>query len=186
MHPYRMQQLIKERGKDEVINVRQRASLYQTIERLQRDGLIAVQGTARAERRPERTIYALTDAGRAATVAWLRGMLAAPAREYPEFPAALAHLALLTPDDACQHLAARAAALTAELTRVDGQLALAASAIPRLFLVEGEYARALLATELAWVEALIEDLRTGRLTWSDAWLQAAATHLGAPAEPPDA
>ena len=34
MHPYRMQQLIKERGKDEVINVRQRASLYQTIDRL--------------------------------------------------------------------------------------------------------------------------------------------------------
>ena len=32
MHPYRMQQLIKSRGKDQVINVRQRGSLYQTIE----------------------------------------------------------------------------------------------------------------------------------------------------------
>ena len=31
MHPYRMQQLIKERGKDLVINVQRRASLYQTI-----------------------------------------------------------------------------------------------------------------------------------------------------------
>ena len=56
MHPYRMQRLIKQRGKDEVINVRQRASLYQTIDRLLRAGLIAVRGTARAERRPERTI----------------------------------------------------------------------------------------------------------------------------------
>src|SRR6266704_72865 len=34
MHPYRMQQLIRERGKDEVVNVRQRASIYQTIGRL--------------------------------------------------------------------------------------------------------------------------------------------------------
>ncbi|MBN9135172.1 MAG: helix-turn-helix transcriptional regulator, partial [Phyllobacterium sp.] len=41
MHPYRMQQLIKERGKDEVINVTQRASLYQTVNRLEREGLIA-------------------------------------------------------------------------------------------------------------------------------------------------
>src|SRR5690242_6022515 len=76
MHPYRMQQLIKERGKDQVINVRQRASLYQTIERLQRDGLIAVQGTTRAERRPERTVYALTDTGRETVCAWLRTILA--------------------------------------------------------------------------------------------------------------
>src|SRR5437764_7312634 len=83
MHPYRMQQLIKERGKDQVVNVRQRASLYQTIERLQRDGLIAVQGTSRAERRPERTEYALTDEGRATVCAWLRTMLAVPAREFP-------------------------------------------------------------------------------------------------------
>src|SRR3954468_23262654 len=100
MHPYRMQQLIKERGKDQVVNVRQRASLYQTIERLQRDGLIAVQGTTRAEWRPERTEYALTDEGRTTVCAWLRTMLAVPAREFPAFPAALAHLPLLAPDDA--------------------------------------------------------------------------------------
>ena len=60
MHPYRMQQLIKERGKDEVINVRQRASLYQTIERLLRSGLIAIKEVEREEKWPERTIYELT------------------------------------------------------------------------------------------------------------------------------
>lgn len=43
LHPYRMQRLIKERGKDEVINVTQRASLYQTIQRLEREGLITPQ-----------------------------------------------------------------------------------------------------------------------------------------------
>ncbi len=42
------------RGKDEVINVAQRASLYQTIARLEREGLIAGKVT-RDENRPERT-----------------------------------------------------------------------------------------------------------------------------------
>src|ERR1700722_12807771 len=52
MHPYRMQRLIKERGKDEVINVTQRAHLYQTIRRLEREGLISAQGVTREEKRP--------------------------------------------------------------------------------------------------------------------------------------
>jgi DNA-binding PadR family transcriptional regulator len=99
MHPYRMQQFIKQRGKDDVVNVRARASLYQTIERLLKSGLIAVQETARAENRPERTIYRITDAGRETAREWLRAMIATPAREFPEFPAALAHLPLLPPDE---------------------------------------------------------------------------------------
>jgi DNA-binding PadR family transcriptional regulator len=40
-----MQVLIKERAKDQVINVRQRASLYQTIHRLEREGLIVPKST---------------------------------------------------------------------------------------------------------------------------------------------
>src|SRR5919109_3888797 len=119
MHPYRMQQLIKWRGKDQVINVRQRAGLYQTIDRLLRAGLIAVRGTARDERRPERTIYELTSAGRTTAIAWLREMLATPAREYPEFPAALAYLPLLTPEYARRQLERRAETLAAELARPD-------------------------------------------------------------------
>ena len=32
MHPYRMQQLLRERGKDQVVNVGQRSQLYKTID----------------------------------------------------------------------------------------------------------------------------------------------------------
>jgi DNA-binding PadR family transcriptional regulator len=42
-HPYRVQKLIRERGKDRVVNVRQRGSVYQTLGRLERLGLIEVQ-----------------------------------------------------------------------------------------------------------------------------------------------
>jgi DNA-binding PadR family transcriptional regulator len=116
MHPYRMQQLIKERGKDEVINVGQRASLYQTIGRLEREGLISAQKVTRDENRPERTVYELTDAGRAITLDWMREILSTPAPEFPEFPAAISFLPLLTPKDALRQLELRALALQAEMS----------------------------------------------------------------------
>jgi DNA-binding PadR family transcriptional regulator len=177
MHPYRMQQLIKERGKDEVINVRQRASLYQTIQQLLRAQLIKVRETEREPKRPERTIYELTAEGRVTLGNWLRAMLSTPASEFPEFPAALAYLPLLTVDDSLAQLNTRANALAAEFMRIDTQLQEAAQNIPRLFLIETEYIRTMLATELAWVQALIADLQSGKLTWSDTWKTEIAAQL---------
>jgi len=172
MHTYRMQQLIKARHKDDVVNVRSRASLYQTIDRLERDGLVAVHGMSRLTGRPERTIYALTDAGRATFVRWLREMLASPAHEFPEFPAAIAHLPLLAPDDALRQFERRAEALTAEVEQIEDGIALGeAAALPRLFLLEVEHALAVKRAELAWVRSLVDDLRAGRLTWSAEWLE---------------
>src|SRR5215471_4460949 len=84
LHPYRMQQLIKARGKDSVANVAQPNSVYQTIERLRRAELIAVRETAREERRPERTVYGITERGRATLTRWLRTMLSAPERDFPD------------------------------------------------------------------------------------------------------
>jgi DNA-binding PadR family transcriptional regulator len=175
MHPYRMQQLIKERGKDQVINVQQRASIYQTIERLQRAGLIAVAETTRDERWPERTVYQLTDAGLATAATWLREMLATPVREFPEFPAALSLLALLTPEDALQQLELRIAALGAELFRRESQLRGIGAALPRLFLLEEEYLCRVQRAELEWLQAVADDLRAGRLDWNEAWLRAVAS-----------
>jgi DNA-binding PadR family transcriptional regulator len=181
MHPYRMQQLIRERGKDEVINVRSRNSLYQAIAGLLRAKLIAVRETSRDERWPERTVYELTDKGRQAGVTWLREMLSTPASEFPEFPAALAYLPMLTPEDARLQLEWRVHLLEQELLRIDTELNKVQESIPRLFLIEGEYVRLTIQTELDWVKALIEDLRSGRLTWSHEWMRSVADQL----EPPE-
>jgi DNA-binding PadR family transcriptional regulator len=170
MHPYRMQRLIKERGKDEVINVAQRASIYQTIRRLHRDGLLATLQTIREDKRPDRTVYEITDAGREVLLQWLRDLLSKPDKDFPVFPAAISFLPVLTPRDALRQLKLRALAIESELKRT-GELLDQAAAVPRLFLLEGEYVRAMQATELAWVRAVIEDLRTGRITWNEAWLR---------------
>jgi DNA-binding PadR family transcriptional regulator len=181
MHPYRMQQLIKERGKDEVVNVRQRASVYQTIDRLRRLELITARETVREEKWPERTVYEITAEGRRTFRDWMHEVLSAPAREFPEFPAAVSLLALLEPEDALRQLEARVAALENEASRIDAQLgSAAAEGLPRLFLLEAEYQRAALEAELGWVRAVADDLRTGRLTWSDEWLRQFSEQPAAP------
>jgi DNA-binding PadR family transcriptional regulator len=173
MHPYRMQQLIRQRGKDKVVNVGQRASLYKVIDRLARAGLVAVRETSRDQNFPERTVYELTDLGREVLLDWLRDALAAPAAEFPEFPAALSFLAILTPGDVLAHLERREVHLVAEVAGLEGGLR--ALAIPRLFLVEDEYRLAVLRAELEWVTSVIDDLRSGELTWTEEWAREQAS-----------
>ena len=177
MHPYRMQQLIKERGKDEVINVGQRASLYQTINRLERDGLIHARKVTREENRPERTIYELTEVGQQALLDWMRQILSTPSKEFPEFPAAISFLPVLAPKDAQKQLEKRAIALDAEIERIDREVAKVAF-LPRLFLLEMELLRESRVTELKWVRSVVEDLNSGELTWSKTWLRKMAAEFG--------
>jgi len=165
MHAYRMQQLIKERHRDEVVNVAQRNSIYQTLQRLTRAGLTAVRETLRDEKRPERTVYEITPLGRRTLEKWLRTMLATPSREYPEFPAALAFMPSLTPDKARAALEQRAEALTNHIAALDGQSHHARTFQPRLFLLGSEHQRALAAAELEFVRGILSDLTKGRLTW---------------------
>lgn len=171
MHPYRMQQLIKDRGKDLVINVQRRASLYQTIQRLLRSGLIRVKETSREENRPERTIYELTEKGLNTARDWLKSMLSAPKAEFPEFPAALSFIPLLETDEVLRCLEEREAVLSEKLSSLDTILREAGAVLPRLFLLEIEYLHTMLETEVKWVRSLIGDLRSGRIAWDEEWLR---------------
>src|SRR6516165_7770659 len=164
LHPYGIQRLIKQWGKDQVVNVEQRTSLYRTIERLLAAGLIAVRETGRDPRYPERTVYEITDAGRQTAHRWLEEMLAEPRQEYPEFPAALSHVLMLEPSELTEVLERRARRLTATL---DAHAAAEAGhGLPRIAMLETEYQRAVLTAEARWVTQILDELRTGKLTWS--------------------
>src|SRR5262245_39455151 len=121
MHPYRMQQVIKERGQDQLVNVAQRNSVYQALDRLVRDGLARPAATTRDAGRPERTTYEITDEGAATFRRWLTDMLPAPAREFPEFPVALAFLAPLAPAEVNELLTRRIEAQEARVAAIRGQ-----------------------------------------------------------------
>jgi DNA-binding PadR family transcriptional regulator len=179
LHVYRMQKLIEHQAKDRVVNVRSRASLYQTIERLMRLGLVEVHETVRTDNHPDRIVYAITDSGREAARQWLREMLSTTGGEYPEFIAAVSILFGLPPDEAREQLELREQKLAAELADTEESLE-ANPRVPRLFLLEEEYRRAVLQAELEWVRGIVDDLRHGRLTWSWEWLRDIAAQIGLP------
>ena len=97
MHGYGMQRQMERRGEDEIVNVTQPNSLYQTIARLRRAGLIVASAVHRDKRRPQRIVYELTDVGRSTINEWMRELLSKRSREFPEFPAALSFAMLLPP-----------------------------------------------------------------------------------------
>ena len=171
MHVYRMQKQLEAKGKGRVVNVRSRATLYQAIERLVRGGLVEVAHTERAEGYPDRVVYAVTEAGRETARAWLHEMLRTTHNDYPDFIAALSILFALPPDEARRDLELRAERLAAELADIDAAFADAPEGLPRLFLLEEECRRAIVQAELAWVRSVVDDLREGRLTWSEEWLR---------------
>jgi DNA-binding PadR family transcriptional regulator len=178
LHPYGMQRLIKQWGKDQVVNVSQRASLYRVIERLQDASLVRVMQTGRDHAYPERTVYEITDAGRATARAWLLEMLAEPEQSFPEFPAALSHLLMLTREEMLDALDRRSSALAATLEHYDTTLAgQEEHQLPRITALETEYLRAVTTAEAQWVRSVTDDLRAGRLTWSTNALTALADAL---------
>ncbi|MFE7115929.1 PadR family transcriptional regulator [Streptomyces sp. NPDC057654] len=172
LHPYGIQQLLKQWGKEQVVNVGQRAGLYRTIERLQAGGLIAVRQTERDQQYPERTVYEVTDEGRAVTRAWLEQMLAVPKAEFPVFPAALSNMLMLDPDEVAPILERRAACLAQQRAGLEHALAETAPGLPRITMIETEYLLTVVGAEERWLHGVLDDLREGRLTWSREMLNA--------------
>lgn len=166
MHGYRMQQLIKERGVDLVVNVRNRSGLHTAIDRLTRDSLIQVHAVERDTRHPERTVYSLTSLGRSTLLAGLRSTLAAPTPEFPLFPAVVSFLHLLSSEETREQLELRASALEARLAATHAVLSASVEAhVPRLHLLEHEYSSAVATAELRWVRAVCADIASGALAW---------------------
>lgn len=171
MHPYRLQQLLKAWGKDQVIDVRQRGSLYQTIQRLEALGWVQVHATEQVEKRPARTIYRITSAGTEAMGRWMRETLRVPAEEYPVFPAALSFLPMLSPSETGEHLQARAIAVAERVRALRNMLEQEGAQLPRVSLLETEQMLAVAAAEQAWLEGVLADLARGALTWSEPQLR---------------
>lgn len=165
MHPYQMQRLLRDRHKDEILALK-RGSLYHAISRLLRSNLIEIEATGREGRRPERTTYRITESGRQLLQSALRTIIAMPRREASEFMAAMSFLVHLTPGEALVQLKERHRSLQAQIRDISAALASASSFVERINLVESEYLLAMLSSELVWIAALEEDIRSGKLHWN--------------------
>jgi DNA-binding PadR family transcriptional regulator len=165
MHPYEIRRLVRQRGKDELVDLRP-GSLYRTIERLERARLIEPVETTREGRFPERTVYRITEHGQDELKGWMRELLSATANDYPRLAQAMSVLAVLETDDARLELERRVLHLEGEVASMEIALRQLDRVGPRLFKLDNEYALALRRAELTWVKGLVEDMRTGRLAWT--------------------
>lgn len=166
MHPYEMQQMIRDHAVDRVVKVRA-GSLYHSVERLERLGLIEQVETGRDGRRPERTVYAITDLGRDEYGANLRELVRYPQEEYPVFAAAVEMLRTLDRADAIRLLETRTTALEARAAASEQVItSLIKRGLPRLAFIEVQFCLAMQTAELAWVRGLIDDIRSGDLPWT--------------------
>jgi DNA-binding PadR family transcriptional regulator len=162
MHPYQLSGVLAERGVP--VN---RGSLYDTVDAMARAGWIEPRPTERQGARPQRTPYAITAAGRAELASRLDSQIRKPRREFPEFLGAVSHLGVLGPDRAAGALRDRADGLATLIAETQHRLdeALAVASVPRLFVIEADYALAMLRAERDWVLALADDIDGGRLAW---------------------
>ncbi|WP_136056738.1 PadR family transcriptional regulator [Microbacterium sp. K24] len=164
MHPYEMVRLLRVRHDDRLLTITN-GTLYHTVARLQRSGLIDEVGIDREGNRPERTTYTLTDAGRDAVIAWVQREL--PKVDRPaEFRIALAEAHNLERDDTVELLRARRAALVDDhVLHRDGLRKATAKGVPAQVLVEIERQEALLEAELRWLDTLLARLEADTIPW---------------------
>ena len=175
MHPYEMASTMRERGKEHSIKLNY-GSLYTVVDNLAKHGLIEAVEARREGRRPERTVYRLTDTGRIKLDAWMSDLLARPVKEYPQFEAALSLMPVLHPDHVLALLRERIRALEKGITMERLMLDTASKAgLPRLLLIEGEYHMTMQQTELAWVQELADEIEVGTLEGLNAWRQVCET-----------
>ncbi|GAA1096738.1 PadR family transcriptional regulator [Nocardiopsis composta] len=163
-HTYDMHRLMVDWHKDFVTGLPR--SMYHAVNRLLRGGLIEPVAAVRPGPRPERTVYALTEAGGRELRERERRLLRTPDRDTALFVAALSFLGVLPPEEAARALRDRAAALEEHSAGLGAELQATVGRLPRLLLLEAEYERARIDAERAWVREVLEDLGSGRLDWS--------------------
>jgi len=167
MHPYEMASTMRERGKEQSIKLNY-GSLYTVVDSLAKNGLIEATAARREGRRPERTVYHLTEAGRARLDAWMSELLSTPVKEYPQFEAALAEIAVLPPEQVRDVLEQRVEILEEAIAQERAETA-QLTWLPRLFLLENEYHLAIREAELVWVRGLAQQLRDGSFPLMKEW-----------------
>jgi DNA-binding PadR family transcriptional regulator len=171
MHPYELSRTLRDNGDDRSIRFNH-GSLYMVVQQLAKAGYVTAQETSRSGLRPERTVYALTAAGRDELHDWLRELVEEPQHEFPHFVAALSLIGALRPEEAVALLRRRLERLDEQRVEIRGLIdsALAAGVHP-LFLVEEEYRLALLDADSAFVRRFIEQINHPKTGWGRAWAQ---------------
>ena len=121
MHPYEMATALRAFGKDQDMEIKW-GSLYTVVRNMEKHGLIEAVESTRQGRRPERTVYRITGAGREELVDWARELVSTPQRGADSFRAGLSVFAVIPPGEAAELLRERLERLDSESAQLREQL----------------------------------------------------------------
>ena len=168
MHRYEMASIMRARNKDQDMQVKW-GSLYTVVDNLAKHGLVEIVGSDRQGARPERTIFAITEAGRRELVEWTRELISSPETEHPQFAAGLSVMVALPPDEVIELLQLRLASVQRKVAGRREAIAVAVRDVPRLFLIEEEYLLAVDEAEASWIAGVVAEMIDGRYPDLDRW-----------------
>ncbi len=169
MHPYEMSRALRDRDDARSIKF-SHGTLYMVVDQLAEAGFIVAQETVRDGQRPERTVYALTDAGRLELRDWLRDLVEVPHHEYPHFVAALSLIAALPPAEVVELMGARLRRLAEQREEIRALIdKTVAAGVHPLFLVEEEYRLDVVDAEASFIRRFIGRIDHPETGWRRLW-----------------
>ena len=135
-------------------------SIYFALKKLTEERMIEIVTTERKGSRPSRTVYALTDAGRAEFLRLLRQLWSETERQFFTTDLGLFFMDALPPDELLDHIDRRVSQLSATLDALREHRAesLADPHVPEIARFIFDHSQRHLEAELAWTRRLREEL----------------------------
>lgn len=157
-------------------------SIYHALKRMTQEGLVRPEVTERNGNRPSRTVFGITDPGREEFLRLLREAWTTPAMSPELMRTCLLFMQELPLDEVKDHLEYRAGVLIQNIEHVTQRVdQVSARGAPWTVDYILSYDIGQWQTALRWTEGLLEDIRSGKVTWTHAGPEA---HISR--EPPTA
>jgi len=164
LHGYELKHIIEEHMGDWTkIPV---GSIYFALDKLAKEGKIRELSVEREGKRPEKTVYEITQSGEEEFFALLRGCLETNDKEYHEIDIGIAFLDALKPKEAAALFRARVSVLEAEVSRLKKHKAerMRLAEVPPSAKAIFSHSQKHLEAELAWSREVLSELDAGLLS----------------------
>jgi len=140
-------------------------SIYFALAKLTEEGFIERVATEKRGRRPSRSVYAVTEAGRVEFLSLLKEVWAEPERHYFSLDLGLFFMRALSREEILGYLARRTALTRTYLQHVEDHRAetMGDKRVPPIAGAIFDHTRAHLEAELAWIKTLTARVKKGEL-----------------------
>lgn len=141
-------------------------SIYYALGKLADEGCVEQVGTEQEGNRPSRTVYQITDAGRAEFLRLLRELWGSFERQYFDIDVGLAFMSALPVEEVTQYLRQRVAMLEEVLQHIQEhqEEQMASPEVPASARVVFQHSRLHMEAELVWTRDVLQQVEHGVYT----------------------